>query len=77
MVELAKKRISLTLKQKSEWMGHFEENKAIALDLSSTINAADRKIDAMVYELYDFTPAEIALIENTQSSSAEALSSAG
>ena len=34
--------------------GHFYESKYSTLD---------RQIDSLVYELYDFTPAEIAIVE--------------
>lgn len=63
VAELTKKKITLTLAQKAEWMEHFEKQKAIAAALKSTIDTTDREIDQMVYALYGLTPDEIAIVE--------------
>ena len=56
----------LSLSQKSEWKEYFEKEKTKALELKNKINQIDREIDQMVYELYELTPEEIELIENTE-----------
>lgn len=53
----------LTLVQKSEWMQHFEAEKAKALTLKAEIDRLDAEIDQMVYALYGLTPDEIAIVE--------------
>lgn len=63
VAELTKKKITLTLAQKAEWMEHFEKQKATAAALKSTIDTTDREIDQMVYTLYGLTPDEIAIVE--------------
>ena len=62
-IEKSIKPFKLSLSQKSEWMEHFEKEKAKALKLKNKIDQTDREIDQMVYELYELTPEEIALIE--------------
>ncbi len=62
-IEKAIKPTKLSLSQKSEWMEHFEKEKAKALELKNKIDQTDREIDQMVYELYELTPEEIALID--------------
>lgn len=56
-------KVKLTLQQKSEWMQHFEAEKAKALTLKAEIDRLDREIDQMVYTLYGLTPDEIAIVE--------------
>lgn len=63
MAELAKKKITLSLAQKTEWMEYFDQQKTAVNALKATIDATDRKIDQMVYALYALTPDEIAIIE--------------
>lgn len=63
--ELDKAKISLSLAQKSEWMQHFEAEKAKALALKAEIDRLDAEIDQMVYALYGLTPDEIAIVEGT------------
>jgi hypothetical protein len=53
----------LSLSQKSEWMQHFEKEKTKALNLKNKINLIDRKIDQLVYDLYELTSEEIELVE--------------
>lgn len=63
--ELAKKKVKLSLSQEAEWEEYFinEQQKAIAL--KTQISQTDKKIDAMVYELYGLTEEEIAIVENS------------
>ena len=64
-IEKSIKPQKLSLTQKSEWMTHFETEKAKAIALKNQIDQIDREIDQMVYKLYDLTPSEIDLIEKT------------
>lgn len=65
-INLLEKQISSqkpTLPQKSEWMQHFETEKAKALVLKAEIDRLDVEIDQIVYALYGLTPDEIAIVE--------------
>ncbi|MCW2121163.1 TaqI-like C-terminal specificity domain-containing protein [Flavobacterium sp. 7A] len=55
----------LTKLDEMDWMEVFETKKAEAQTLKQQINATDREIDAMVYELYGLTAEEIAIVENS------------
>lgn len=61
--EIKKKKISLSLSQKAEWMEYFNKQKAIAAKLRTDIDATDREIDQMVYSLYGLAPGEIDIVE--------------
>ena len=63
--ELAKKKVTLTLSQKAEWEDYFMQESKKALALKATIDATDKAIDAMVYELYGLSEEEIAIVENS------------
>ena len=43
----------------------FEENKKKAVALQQQITQTEKEIDQMVYELYDLTDEEIAIIEKS------------
>lgn len=60
---LSSYKIKLSLQQKSEWMQHFEAEKAKALALKAEFDRLDAEIDQMVYALYGLTPDEIAIVE--------------
>lgn len=53
----------LTLQQKSEWMMHFEVERAKALALKAEIDRLNYEIDQMVYTLYGLTVDEISIVE--------------
>ncbi|MBC8755975.1 N-6 DNA methylase [Kordia sp. YSTF-M3] len=53
----------LTKKDEFEWLELFEEKKKEAQELQTQINATDKQIDTMVYELYGLTEDEIAIVE--------------
>jgi hypothetical protein len=55
----------LTKLDEMDWMDVFETKKAEAQTLKQQIDATDREIDAMVYELYGLTAEEIAIVENS------------
>ena len=61
--ELKKQKITLSLKQQDEWAEYFDEYKRECCDLAGRIEATDREIDLMVYELYGLTEEEIKIIE--------------
>jgi type I restriction-modification system DNA methylase subunit/REP element-mobilizing transposase RayT len=67
--ERAKQSIALvevlTKKDEFEWMELFEENKAKANDLKAQIDKTDKEIDKMVYALYELTPEEIKIVEES------------
>ena len=48
-----------------DWMELFEIKKEQALALKAEIDKTDREIDQMVYELYDLTAEEIAIVEES------------
>ena len=53
----------LTKMDEMDWMEVFETKKAEAQALKAEIDKTDKEIDAMVYELYDLTDEEIAIVE--------------
>ena len=61
--ELGKKKIKLPLAQEAEWEEYFVQEAKRALDLKAQIEATDRTIDRMVYELYGLTEDEIKIVE--------------
>ena len=62
--ELAKKKVKLSLSQEAEWEDYFIEESKKALELKSQIDATDRAIDKMVYELYGLSEEDIKIVEN-------------
>ena len=63
--ELGKKKVKLSLSQEAEWEDYFIEESKKALELKATIDATDKAIDAMVYELYGLSEKEIGIVENS------------
>ncbi|QQS49860.1 MAG: N-6 DNA methylase [Bacteroidota bacterium] len=63
--ELAKKKIKLSLSEEAEWETYFQEESKKALEIKTKIEITDKEIDQMVYKLYDLTPEEIEIIENS------------
>ena len=63
--ELAKQKVTLSLSQKSEWEDYFETEKKKVLEIKSQIDATDKEIDQMVYELYGLTEEEIGIVEGS------------
>jgi hypothetical protein len=55
----------LTKKDEFEWLELFEDNKKKAQELQTQITQTEKAIDQMVYKLYNLTPDEIEIIENT------------
>jgi type I restriction-modification system DNA methylase subunit len=63
--ELKNKKAQLGLSEEAEWMQYFNEQKEKAQNLIFEIYKTDAQIDAMVYELYGLTEAEIEIVENS------------
>ena len=64
--ELAKKKIKLSLAQESDWEEYFITEATKLKAIKSEIEATDKIIDAMVYELYGLTKEEIAIVESAK-----------
>ncbi|QZK99752.1 Eco57I restriction-modification methylase domain-containing protein [Flavobacterium psychrophilum] len=63
--ELAKKKVLLSLSQEAEWEDYFLLEQKQAVATKNQITATDKKIDAMVYELYGLSEEEIEIVENS------------
>ncbi|WP_353168593.1 hypothetical protein [Flavobacterium sp.] len=63
--ELTKKKVKLSLSEEAEWEDYFETESKKAQDLKAQIDATDKAIDAMVYELYGLNEEEISIVENS------------
>lgn len=61
--ELEKQKIKLPLAEQQEWLEYFETEKAKAVGLQTMIDETDKAIDEMVYELYELTEEERAVVE--------------
>lgn len=59
------KKIQLSLAEEAEWLAYFNEQKAKATALQQQIDATDKQIDALVYELYGLTEEEVKMVEGT------------
>ena len=64
MKELKKKKIVLSFEEEGKWEDYFLPEQQKALEIKAQITKTDKEIDAMVYELYDLTDEEIAIVEN-------------
>lgn len=63
--ELNKKKLKLSLSQEAEWEDYFITESKKAQELKTTIDTTDKEIDTMVYELYELSDEEIAIVENS------------
>lgn len=61
--ELTKAKVNLPLEEQLSWQALFSKQKALAQELIIKIAETDKKIDAMVYELYGLTEEEIKTVE--------------
>jgi REP element-mobilizing transposase RayT len=62
--ELEKQKIKLTISEQAELMQYFETEQTKANTIQQIITQTDKEIDQMVYQLYELTTEEIAIIEN-------------
>lgn len=60
--ELEKQKIKLSLQEQVEWMQYFNEQKQTAELFQQIIAQTDREIDELVYQLYELTDDEKAII---------------
>ena len=63
--ELGKKKVKLLLSQEAEWEEYFTTEAKKVLELKTQIDATDKVIDAMVYELYGLSEEEIEIVEKS------------
>jgi hypothetical protein len=56
-------RVDIPVKERGEWEAYLGENAARVKSLSEQITAAEREIDRIVYDLFELTSEEIALLE--------------
>jgi len=65
LTELKKQKISLNFKEQDTWEEYFNDNKSEINNIIYSVKQLDKEIDKMIYELYNLTPEEIALVEET------------
>lgn len=58
-------RVEIPLKQRGEWEGYLFENATEVRELGGRITSGEKQIDAIVYRLFDLSPADVALIEGS------------
>jgi hypothetical protein len=61
--ELSKKKIKLSLTEKSEWEDFFIKESKKALNFKKSIDKTDKEIDTMVSQLYNLTDDKIEIIK--------------
>ena len=65
VAELKKQKVKLSLVQQDEWEEYFNSYQSEINQLQTEIDKTDKEIDQMVYQLYDLTDEEIAIVENS------------
>jgi hypothetical protein len=55
----------IPVKERGEWESYLSKNAAAVKKLDAEIERAEREIDSVVYRLFDLTPEEIALLEQS------------
>ena len=63
--ELAKQGSKIALKNQEEWNKFFQKSRQEIRSLQEVVDKTDREIDRFVYELYELTDDEVALIETS------------
>lgn len=58
-------RTEISVKERAEWESYLAKHAAEVHALSAEIAAAEREIDALVYQLFDLTTSEITLLESS------------
>src|SRR5579872_86167 len=58
-------KTEIPVKDRDGWEKYLKEKSAEIIKLTSQIEAAEREIDAIVYQLFDLTPDEIKLLEDS------------
>ncbi|PIE51035.1 MAG: hypothetical protein CSA38_00020 [Flavobacteriales bacterium] len=62
--ELKKKKIKLSLSEKTEWEDFFLEMQEKAACIQMQITQTDKQIDTTVYKLYGLMEEEIGIVED-------------
>ncbi|WP_309607761.1 Eco57I restriction-modification methylase domain-containing protein [Flavobacterium sp.] len=62
--ELAKKKVKFSLSQENEWEDFFLAEAKKVLEIKNKIDATDKAIDEMVYELYGLSEEEIKIVDS-------------
>jgi type I restriction-modification system DNA methylase subunit len=62
---LEKQKVKLSLSQKAEWEDYFTTEATKVNAIKTQIEATDKEIDAMVYELYGLSKEEIEIVEQS------------
>jgi len=63
LAELKKSEITIPARKQREWLDLFFEQRDKARNLQAQIEQTEKKIDTLVYELYDLSEEEIAIVE--------------
>ena len=63
--ELKKKKITLTLKDQDEWEDYFDSYKTEIVAIKTKIDACDKQIDDMVFDLYGLSEEERDVVINS------------
>jgi len=64
--EIKKQKATFILgKETNDWREYFNTTKQKVNELQNQINQTDQEIDRMVYNLYELTPEEIEIVENS------------
>lgn len=58
-------KVEIPVKDRDDWEKYLAEKSAEVIKLKAEIEAAEREVDAIVYELFDLTPDEIKLLEDS------------
>jgi hypothetical protein len=58
-------KTEIPVKDRDGWEHYLSEKSAEVIKLTAEIEAAEREIDAIVYKLFDLTPDEIKLLEDS------------
>jgi hypothetical protein len=58
-------KADIPLKQRNDWESFLREEGEKVRRLTAEIEQAEREIDSIVYRLFDLTPDEITLLENS------------
>jgi TaqI-like C-terminal specificity domain/Eco57I restriction-modification methylase len=65
LAELEKAGVSIPAKKQSEWLTLFKAEKEKIKSAQQEISKTDKEIDQLVYQLYELTPEEIAIVEKS------------
>ncbi len=58
-------KTEIPVKDRDDWEKYLAEKSAEVIKLTAEIEAAEREVDTIVYKLFDLTPKEIKLLEDS------------